>query len=143
MLSPAGTADTRGYLVPTELQFRQDTPKMNSSIKSLLHSLFYFFCKNCQQHCEQILLLGRRNLQSNQQVTRTVAFPLTLQGQLRSAEPFHAAGRKPQCSAIWIQQFHVKHTQDIFAWPHGTALQGCTCESIGQMDAPGNKAYDT
>lgn len=70
---------SRGYLVPTELLLRQDMLKLNSSITSLLHFLFDFFCKNYQQHCE-IFKRGRRKLQSRQQVTRTFAFPLTLQG---------------------------------------------------------------
>lgn len=126
MLSLVGTADTRGYLVPTELQLRQDMQKLNSSIKSLLHSLFYFLCKNSQQHCEQILI-SRRKLQFNQQVTRTIAFPLTQQGSGEVCRALPLSCRTSQCSAIRIQQFHMEHTQGIFA------LQGCTCEGTSQI----------
>lgn len=136
MLSPDGTADTRGYLVPTELHFRQNMHKLNSSIKSLPHLLFYFLCKNYQQHCEQILV-SRRKLQSNHHVTRTIAFPLTRQGSGEVCGAFPLSCRTSQCSAIPIQQFHVEQTQGI------SALQGCTCESSSQMDAPGNKAHGT
>lgn len=121
-----------------------DTQKLNSSTKSLLHFLFYFFCKNYQQHCEEILTLGRRKCQSNQQVTRTLAFPSTLQGSVKVC-------RAPSCSWQNVKMFCTSNLavihgsdQDISVWPHGTALQtSCICESISLMDAQVNKEHGT